>query len=77
MSPAPCTGGRSNTKGMAVVTLRYSRNRQQIKAHIRYITHRRGQGGEKLSRLLFDARGLTDKQAIYRMIDAAKRGTLF
>jgi hypothetical protein len=62
---------------MAVVTLRYSRNRQQIKAHIRYITHRRGQGGEKLSRLLFDARGLTDKQAIYRMIDAAKRGTLF
>jgi hypothetical protein len=62
---------------MAVVTLRYSRNRQQIKAHIRYITHRRGQGGEKRSRLLFDARGLTDKQAIYRMIDAAQRGTLF
>jgi hypothetical protein len=62
---------------MAVVTLRYIRNRQQIKAHIRYITHRRGKDGEKLSRLLFNERGVTDKQAVYRMIDAAKRGTLF
>jgi sulfite reductase beta subunit-like hemoprotein len=77
MCHAPCTGGRSNTKGMAVVTLRYSRNRQQIKAHIRYITHRRGQDGERISRLLFDERGLADKQAVYRMIDAARRGTLF
>jgi hypothetical protein len=62
---------------MAVVRLKYIRGRQQIKAHLRYITHRRGKAQEKITRLLFGRDGLTDKRAAYQMIDAAKRGTAF
>jgi hypothetical protein len=62
---------------MAVVRLKYIRGRQQIKAHLRYITHRRGKTQEKITRLLFGRDGLTDKQASYQMIDSAKRGTAF
>jgi hypothetical protein len=62
---------------MAVVRLKYIRGRQQIKAHLRYITHRRGQTKEKITRLLFGRDGLTDKRAAYHVIDSAKRGTAF
>jgi predicted nucleotidyltransferase len=40
---------------MAVVTLKYIRNKGQIKAHLRYITHRRGEAGDKITRALFNA----------------------
>ncbi len=62
---------------MAVVKLKYIRGKQQIKAHLRYITHRRGETQEKITRLLFGRDGLTDKRAAYQMIDSAKRGTAF
>src|SRR5437764_4287924 len=62
---------------MAVVRLKYIRGKDQIKAHLRYITHRRGKTQEKITRLLFGRDGLTDKQASYEMIDSAKRGTTF
>jgi hypothetical protein len=62
---------------MAVVRLKYIRGKQQIKAHLRYITHRRGKTQEKITRLLFGRDGLTDKLATYQMIDSAKRGTAF
>jgi hypothetical protein len=62
---------------MAVVRLKYIRGKQQIKAHLRYITHRRGKTQEKITRLLFGRDGLTDKRATYEMIDSAKRGTAF
>ena len=62
---------------MAVVRLKYIRGKQQIKAHLRYITHRRGKTQEKITRLLFGRDGLTDKLASYQMIDSAKRGTAF
>jgi hypothetical protein len=62
---------------MAVVRLKYIRGKQQIKAHLRYITHRRGKTQEKITRLLFGRSGLTDKLASYQMIDSAKRGTAF
>jgi hypothetical protein len=62
---------------MAVVKLKYIRGKEQIKAHLRYITHRRGKTQEKITRLLFGRDGLTDKQASYQMIDSAKRGTAF
>jgi predicted Zn-ribbon and HTH transcriptional regulator len=47
------------------------------KAHLRYITHRRGKAQAKITRLLFGRDGLTDKQASYQMTDSAKRGTAF
>jgi hypothetical protein len=62
---------------MAVVKLKYIRGKEQIKAHLRYITHRRGKTQEKITRLLFGRDGLTDKRAAYEMIDSAKRGTAF
>src|SRR5437763_7832979 len=48
-----------------------------MKAHLRYMTHRRGKSQEKITCLLFGRDGLTDKRASYQMIDNAKRGTFF
>ena len=62
---------------MAVVKLRYSRSKPQIKAHLRYIIHRRGEREGAITRTLFDKDGLADKQAVYKLIDSAGRGTLF
>jgi hypothetical protein len=62
---------------MAVVKLKYIRGKEQIKAHLRYITHRRGETQEKITRLLFGRDGLTDKRAVYQMIDNAKQGIAF
>jgi hypothetical protein len=62
---------------MAVVKLKYIRSRPQIKAHLRYITHRRGEDGKIITRPLFDSAGLTDKRAVYELVDAAGQGTAF
>jgi hypothetical protein len=62
---------------MAVVKLRYSRSKPQMKAHLRYIMHRRGEREGSITRTLFDKDGLSDKQAVYNLIDSASRGTLF
>jgi ribosomal protein L37AE/L43A len=63
---------------MAVVKAKYTKSRNRIKAHLRYMTHRPGRDGEKLSRLLFsyDYKVL-DKQRVYEMIDNAPKGTKF
>ena len=62
---------------MAIVKAKYVRGKSRIKAHLRYITHRRGMEGERMSRPLFGQDGVLSKQQIYEMIDAAKRGAVF
>jgi hypothetical protein len=62
---------------MAVVKLKYLRERPQLKAHLRYITHRRGREEGSITRVLFNANGLTDRRSVYELIDAARRGTVF
>jgi predicted Zn-ribbon and HTH transcriptional regulator len=62
---------------MAVVKLKYMRGRNRIKAHLRYIAHRRGSEQGTITRALFGSDGLTEKRAAYEMIDSANRGTLF
>jgi hypothetical protein len=62
---------------MAIVKAKYVRGKSRIKAHLRYITHRRGMEGERMSRPLFGRDGALSKQQIYEMIDAAKRGAVF
>ena len=62
---------------MAIVKAKYVRGKSRIKAHLRYITHRRGMEGERMSRPLFGKDGALSKQQIYDMIDAAKRGAVF
>jgi hypothetical protein len=62
---------------MAIVKSKYVRGKSRIKAHLRYITHRRGMEGERMSRPLFGKEGALSKLQIYDMIDAAKRGRSF
>jgi hypothetical protein len=62
---------------MAVVKLKYLNKRPQLKAHLRYITHRRGRDGARITRPLFGSAGITDKQSVYELIDHARRGTVF
>jgi hypothetical protein len=62
---------------MAIVKVKYTRSRPKIKAHLRYIAHRPGREGEKISRRLFDLNGLSDKDQAYRLIDDAPRGSIF
>jgi hypothetical protein len=62
---------------MAVVTLKYLKERAQLKRHLRYITHRRGREAGRVTRVLFNAQGLTDRRSVYNLIDAARRGTVF
>src|ERR671918_950375 len=62
---------------MAIVKSKYIRGKPRIKAHLRYITHRRGVDGKSVTRPLFGRDGALSKQQIYEMIDAARRGTVF
>lgn len=50
---------------MAIVKARYVRGKDRIKAHLRYITHRRGGEGERMTRPLFGRDGALSKQQIY------------
>jgi hypothetical protein len=62
---------------MAIVKARYVRGKSRIKAHLRYITHRRGMEGERITRPLFGKDGALSKLQIYDMIDAVRRGAVF
>jgi hypothetical protein len=62
---------------MAIVKAKYVRGKSRIKAHLRYITHRRGMEGERMTRPLFGKDGALSKLQIYDMIDATKRGAVF
>jgi predicted Zn-ribbon and HTH transcriptional regulator len=62
---------------MAMVKARYVRGKPRIKAHLRYITHRRGIEGERITRPLFGPEGPLTKQQIYDMIDNTGRGVVF
>ena len=62
---------------MAIVKAKYVRGKSRIKAHLRYITHRRGMEGERMNRPLFGMDGALSKLQIYDMIDSAKRGAVF
>jgi hypothetical protein len=62
---------------MAIVKSKYIRDKSRIKAHLRYITHRRGFDGERITRPLFGRDDALSKQQIYDMIDATRRGAVF
>jgi hypothetical protein len=62
---------------MAVVKINYSRQRPAVKAHLRYITHRRGGEEKTITRTLFTEAGTLTKQEAYGLIDSAKPGTVF
>src|ERR687896_1475351 len=62
---------------MDIVKAKYIRGKPRIKAHLRYITHRRGLDVGRITRPLFGRDGALSKQQIYEMIDAARRGAVF
>jgi len=62
---------------MAIVKAKYVRGKSRIKAHLRYITHRRGIDGERMSRPLFGKDGPLSKLQIYEMVDGTRRGAVF
>src|SRR5918992_2617836 len=62
---------------MAIVKARYVRGKDRIKAHLRYITHRRGLDVGRITRPLFDRDGPLSKLQIYEKIDAARPGVVF
>jgi hypothetical protein len=63
---------------MAIVKLKYTRSRDAIKAHLRYIVHRPGKDMQKPTRELFQHNYLSvTKQYAYDLINGAPRGTVF
>src|SRR6266568_927405 len=62
---------------MAIVKATYTKEGTGAKASIRYIEHRPGKDGEKVTRTLFGIDGLMGRWEAYRMIDEAEKGSLF
>jgi hypothetical protein len=62
---------------MAIVKATYTRSRAGAKASIRYIEHRPGKEGAKITRNLFGIDGLMRRAQAYRLIDEAPKGSTF
>jgi len=62
---------------MAIVKANFTRSRSKIKAALRYIIHRPGRAGERLTRVLFGQNGEMSKEEAYHLIDAQKGMTYF
>jgi hypothetical protein len=62
---------------MAIVKATYTKEKAGAKAAIRYIAHRPGKDGAKITRTLFGSDGVMSRQQAYRMLDAAKETTFF
>jgi hypothetical protein len=62
---------------MAIVKASYTKSRAGAKAAIRYIQHRPGKDGSKITRMLFGYDGVMGRSQAYRMIDDAAKGTVF
>jgi len=63
---------------MAIVKLKYTRSRDGMKRHLRYIVHRPGKEQEKLTREIFHHNYLSvTKQYAYDLINTAPKGTVF
>jgi hypothetical protein len=62
---------------MAIVEAKFYKTKARMKAAVRYIEHRTGRNGQKVTRELFSTDGTMDRQQAYRMIDEAEKGTVF
>src|SRR5260370_40214134 len=62
---------------MAIVKATYTKSSKGAKASIRYIEHRPGRDGAKITRNLFGMDGLIGRFEAYRMIDEAEKGSFF
>jgi hypothetical protein len=62
---------------MAVVKANYTRSRKGAKANIRYIMHRPGRDGSKVTRSLFGRDAAVSRREAYETIDTAPKGSVF
>src|SRR5512144_2825583 len=66
---------------MAIVKANYVRRgrgeKARAKATIRYMMHRPGREGQKVTRTLFGSDGVMERRQAYRLIEEARRGTIF
>ncbi len=62
---------------MAIVKATYTKSSGGAKASIRYIEHRPGKEGAKITRTLWGIDGAMERREAYRMIDAAEKGSIF
>ena len=62
---------------MAIVKASFTRRKEGAKASIRYIMHRPGRDGARMTRTLFGSDGQTSKQQAYEVIDHASKGSVF
>ena len=62
---------------MAIVKASFTRSRAKIKAALRYIVHRPGRDGERLTRPLFSGEKTPNKAEAYRLIDEERGMTYF
>jgi len=62
---------------VAIVKANYTKKAGAAKASIRYIEHRPGKEGERITRALFGSDGLMGRYQAYAMIDSAKEGSIF
>jgi hypothetical protein len=62
---------------MAIVKASYTTIPAGAKASIRYIEHRPGKDGDKITRSLFGIDGLMEREQAYRLIDEAEEGSMF
>ncbi|SRR6266487_3700059 len=62
---------------MAVMKATYTKKANGAKAAIRYIEHRPGKDGEKVTRVLYGIDGAMGRWQAYRMIDEADKGSYF
>jgi hypothetical protein len=62
---------------MAIVKATYTKSRAGAKASIRYIEHRPGKEGAKITRNLFGVDELMGRDQAYRLIDEAPKGSIF
>jgi hypothetical protein len=72
-------GGKKNL--MAIFKANYVKRGKTAKAlgkaSVRYIQHRRGKDGERLTRTLFGSDGVMERHEAYQMIDEATKGNFF
>src|SRR5438093_12869053 len=62
---------------MTIIKPTYTKSNRSAKASLRYIEHRPGKDGEKITRTLFNGDGAMGRWQAYQMIDEAKKGSLF
>jgi hypothetical protein len=62
---------------MAIVKATYTRSTTAAKNNVRYIEHRPGKDGAKITRTLFNSDGKLSRKEALQMIDQAERGAYF